>query len=129
MHFPEPRRLTIIHSLTRSQDCAAIEETAQSAVDSEPNMSEKMKKYLLNTVEERRQSSIEIRYAFPKDGYSPRLTQAESSNDPSANQQALWFRSRAKVPHDDAFQKCVLAYASDFSFIGELKASVAWDPS
>lgn len=96
-----------------------MEETVQSAVNSDPNMSEKMKEYLLNTVEERRQSSIEIRYAFPKDGYSPRLSRSETPSDPSSNQQALWFRSRAKVPHDDSFQKCVLAYASDFSFIGE----------
>lgn len=90
----------------------------QSAVDSDPNMSDKMKSYLLNTIEERRQSSIEIRYAFPKDGYSPRLSRDDSQEHPPSNQQAIWFRSRAPVPEDDAFQKCVLAYASDHSFIG-----------
>lgn len=38
-------------------------------------------------------------------------------------QQLLWFRSRAKVTNDPAFQKCVIAYASDLSFIGTAAAA------
>lgn len=93
----------------------------QNLVDSEPKMSEKMKKYLLNTAEERRLSSIEIRYAVPShDSFYSRTKAASDPQEGASakNKQAIWFRSRAKVPLDDAFQKCVLAYASDFHFIG-----------
>lgn len=46
------------------------------------------------------------------------------SNRKEANpQQLLWFRSRAKVTNDPAFQKCVIAYASDLSFIGTAAAA------
>lgn len=75
-------------------------------------MSDRLRKYYLNTIEERRLSSIEIRSAYPIDDRAVRAGTA----DPNP-QQAIWFRSRIKLPNDEAFHKSVLAYASDFTFI------------
>lgn len=82
-------------------------------------MSEKVRKYFLNTAEERRLSSIEIRSAYPVDPFAwRRTTDSPRPAPPPCPYQAIWFRTRAKMPVDDLFHKCVIAYASDFQFIG-----------
>lgn len=82
--------------------------------------------------EERSKSSIEMRsldmLVLPTSFSISLLTIRWYSNDhggivnPNGRgpnpQQLIWFRSRAQVAADPAFQKCVIAYASDFSFIG-----------
>lgn len=101
------------------QECLPIEESMQQLVSADPSMSEKVRQYFLNNAEERRLSSIEIRSAHPVDPFAWRRSKDSTSPPPPpCPQQAIWFRSRAKVPVDDLFHKCVLAYASDFQFIG-----------
>lgn len=105
--------------MMRSQDCLSIEESMQNLVSADPQMSEKVRQYFLNTAEERRVSSIEIRSAYPIDPFAwRRTTDSPKSAPPPCPQQAIWFRTRAKMPVDDLFHKCVIAYASDFQFIG-----------
>lgn len=99
------------------QDCVAIEDGMQSLMEADPNMSDKLRQYFINTVEERRLSSIEIRSAYPTDPFAWRR-EKNTPVPPPCPQQAIWFRSRAAVPSDDLFHKCVIAYASDFQFIG-----------
>lgn len=89
------------------------------------DMSPKMREYLMRFMEERRQSSIEVRAACPR---RPRRT--DRSVEP-VFEQGFWIRSRQKGVDDGAFQKCdgddqcradarrcILAYASDLQFIG-----------
>ena len=95
----------------------------QNLVQADPNMSEKVRQYFLNTAEERRVSSIEIRSAYPLDPFEWRRSSSDNNSNnrpppPACPQQAIWFRTRAKMPVDDLFHKCVIAYASDFQFIG-----------
>lgn len=91
----------------------------QQLVSADPSMSEKVRQYFLNTAEERRLSSIEIRSAYPVDPFAWRKGKdSKTPPPPPCPYQAIWFRSRAKMPVDDLFHKCVIAYASDFQFIG-----------
>ena len=52
--------------------------------------------------------AIDIRPVDPIDRYQP------SKKDPV---QHIWFRANGSVPDDPALQKCLLAYASDFSLL------------
>lgn len=104
----------IFSSLPGPDECVPLEDGMMSLVSSNPTMTGKLREYLLNTAEERRLSSIEIRNAYPQARTSP----ADMPKGIKASQQAIWFRSRDKVPPGDLLHKCVLAYASDFSFIG-----------
>jgi len=91
----------------------------QQLVEADPSMSEKVRQYFLNTAEERRLSSIEIRSAYPVDPFAWRKGKdSKTPPPPPCPQQAIWFRTRASMPLDDLFHKCVIAYASDFQFIG-----------
>ncbi|KAK4052180.1 acyl-CoA thioesterase [Microbotryomycetes sp. JL201] len=76
---------------------------------------DKVKEYIERAASERRQSSIEIRDCDRLEMsalISARRTPEEKP------QQMHWLRTRAPVRKDPAFQKCVLAYASDLQFIG-----------
>ena len=52
--------------------------------------------------------AIDIRPVDPVDRYQPTK---------KAPQQHIWFRANGSVPDDPALQKCLLAYASDFSLL------------
>ena len=52
--------------------------------------------------------AIDVRPVDPVDRYQP------SKKDPV---QHIWFRANGSVPNDPALQKCLLAYASDFSLL------------
>lgn len=52
--------------------------------------------------------AIDIRPVDPVDRYQPR------KKDPVQN---IWFRANGGVPNNPALQKCLLAYASDFSLL------------
>ena len=106
-----------------AQKCVALEDGMMSLVSSNPNMTGKLREYLLNIAEERRLSSIEIRNAYPES----KLSSVDMPKGIAASQQAIWFRSRQKVPPGDLLHKCVAVYASDFSFIGTA-ARVGRDP-
>ncbi|KAK9894195.1 Thioesterase/thiol ester dehydrase-isomerase [Cystobasidium minutum MCA 4210] len=112
----------VFRNIALPENCLSIEESMQNLVSADPNMSEKVRQYFLNTAEERRVSSIEIRSAYPADPFEWRRSASSSSSENVARspcpQQAIWFRTRAKMPLDDLFHKCVIAYASDFQFIG-----------
>lgn len=75
------------------------------------------KQELFDLVSTKRQSeSAPQSILYP---FSPRPRSLKLTFTPSViNRQMHWFRSRAPVKADPAFQKCVLAYASDLSFIG-----------
>jgi len=108
----------VLKQIPDPERCLPVEESVQNIITQTPDMSERLRKYFLNTAEERRLSSIEIRWAYPENNIH---STAPSRNNGSESQnpiQAIWFRSRARLPNDDSFHKCVLAYASDFFFIG-----------
>ncbi|KAK4049762.1 acyl-CoA thioesterase [Microbotryomycetes sp. JL221] len=75
----------------------------------------KVKEYMVRMAEERRQSSIEIRDC---DISEMSALISARRNPEQKPQQMHWLRTRAPVRKDAAFQKCVLAYASDLQFIG-----------
>ena len=52
--------------------------------------------------------AIDIRPVDPVDRYHPA---------PKPPTQQIWFRANGTVPHNPALQKCLLAYASDFSLL------------
>jgi len=103
----------IFANIPQPEECLPVEEGVQNLLKENPNMSERLRKYFLNTAEERRLSSIEIRSAYPADSMP-----FDSPSERDTSQQAIWFKARAPLPEDPAFQKCVIAYASDFAFIG-----------
>lgn len=89
------------------------------------DLSIKVQEYLRRNIDERRQSSIELRTIDPRDSgllasssnsknsRASREKSSRTSSPSSAN--AQWLRSRASAGNDPRFQKCVLAYASDFN--------------
>lgn len=95
------------------EDCLPTEDRLWKALDGKVALSEKFRDYIQRAAEERLRSSIEMRSVDPKD-FGGIVSTSRDDNP----QQLIWFRSRAKVAKDPAFQKCVIAYASDFSFIG-----------
>jgi acyl-CoA thioesterase 8 len=103
-----------ISSLVEPEDCLSNEAKIAAVLQSNDRLPVKVRQYLTRLMDERRQSAIEIRSLDPTftGGVSGDITGVSDAS------RALWIRSRERVKRDHRFQKCILAYASDFQFIG-----------
>jgi acyl-CoA thioesterase 8 len=103
-----------ISSLLDPEDCLSSEANIASQLKSGVNLPVKVREYLTRVMDERRQSSIEFRSLDRTftGGVSGDVTRVSTPH------RAQWIRSRERVKRDHRFQKCILAYASDFQFIG-----------
>ncbi|KAM0745821.1 Thioesterase/thiol ester dehydrase-isomerase [Meredithblackwellia eburnea MCA 4105] len=110
--FPVPRfSLSPDGKVPEPETCLPTEDRLQKVLSGD--LHPKLREYVERSESERRQSSIEVRNADNSE-YGDIVS---SKKEPNPDQM-IWFRSRAPVRKDPAFQKCVLAYASDLSFIG-----------
>ncbi|GAA97806.1 hypothetical protein E5Q_04485 [Mixia osmundae IAM 14324] len=103
-------RTAPLEDYPQPEECQPIESRFIETLEQNPNLPVKLKAFLENAIDERQHSAIEIRIADPARG-GPIGMGVKSPT------QAYWFRSRTPVPKDPAFQKGVLAYASDFQLI------------
>jgi len=99
--------------LPQPEECLPTEDRLQKVLHDKPNLPRKLKEYIERRMKERRLSSIELRNVDKTE-----LGWLVSMKKGAEAQAAYWFRSRAPVRTDSAFQKCVLAYVSDLNFIG-----------
>jgi acyl-CoA thioesterase 8 len=103
---------TAIASLVDPYDCLPNEDRIAAQLASNDRLPVKVREYLTRAMDERRQSSIEIRPLDPE--FNGVWNDYARKREPT---RAVWMRSRAPVKRDHRFQKCVLAYASDYQFI------------
>ncbi|KAL8279279.1 hypothetical protein RQP46_008316 [Phenoliferia psychrophenolica] len=109
---PVPRYIhTSDGKVPEPESLPSTEDRLRKVLDGE--LPPKLREYVERSESERRQSSIEVRNCDATSSGDV----VSSSREPSP-EQMYWFRSRAPVRRDPAFQKCVLAYASDLNFIG-----------
>ncbi|POW10111.1 hypothetical protein PSTT_06327 [Puccinia striiformis] len=116
-HKPEINQAVLQNKIDLSripppEDCQPVETRLQNYVNENlDSIKPKMLEYLQREIEENKLNAIEHRNTRSK-----RFDQ--SSNYETS--ETYWFRSRAKIRSDPAYQKLVLAYASDFRFIGTI---------
>ncbi|GAA6062700.1 hypothetical protein JCM10212_004758 [Sporobolomyces blumeae] len=109
----EDERADLGEKIPEPEECESTEDVLQKALGMAGTLPNKLRDYVERQIEERKLSSIEIRNTDKKD-----IGHIISFERSASQQQLYWFRSRAPVMSDPAFQKCVLAYASDLNFIG-----------
>jgi len=121
-HKPEPHQ-PVLHSridlstISPPEECQSAESRLQMYLDENRNScSPKMLTYLEREIEENALNAIEHRNTRSK------RFDLNSSNYETS--ESYWFRSRAKIRSDPAYQKLVLAYASDFRFIGTVSKAM-----
>lgn len=99
-----------LSAISPPEDCQPVETRLQTYVDeNKASFTPRMLEYLEREIEENRWNAIEHR--------NTRAKKFNPSSDYETSE-SYWFRSRAKIRSDPAYQKLVLAYASDFRFIG-----------
>lgn len=97
-------------SVPPPEDCQSTETKLQTYLnDNRSCLSPKMLNYLEREIEENKWNAIEHRNT---------RSERYNKNSTYEKSQAYWFRSRTKIRPDPSYQKLVLAYASDFRFIG-----------
>ncbi|OAV94819.1 hypothetical protein PTTG_06225 [Puccinia triticina 1-1 BBBD Race 1] len=102
--------------ITPPEECQPVETRLQNYVnENKASFKPKMLEYLEREIEENRLNAIEHR--------NTRLKKFDQSSNPDTSE-SYWFRSRAKIRSDPAYQKLVLAYASDFRFIGTVSKAM-----
>ncbi|EGG01883.1 uncharacterized protein MELLADRAFT_72857 [Melampsora larici-populina 98AG31] len=120
-HKPEPEQpsfqsLFNINLFPKPEDCMSIEEKLRWFLkENQEGMKPKIQEYLSREIEENMLNAIEFR--------SVKLeTSSISGNNESTH--AYWIRSRVPIRPDPAYQKLILAYASDFRFIGSVSKAL-----
>ncbi|GAA5846009.1 hypothetical protein JCM3766R1_001335 [Sporobolomyces carnicolor] len=109
----QDKRESLGEKIPEPEECESTENVLKKALGNAGTLPAKLKDYVERQIEERKLSSIEIRNTDKRD-----IGHIFSYERSASQQQLYWIRSRAPVMNDPAFQKCVLAYASDLNFIG-----------
>ncbi|KAI7955923.1 hypothetical protein MJO29_007322 [Puccinia striiformis f. sp. tritici] len=110
-HKPEINQAVLQHKIDLSkipppEDCQSVETRLQTYIDDNlESIKPKMLEYLERQIEEHKLNAIQYRHTK-----SRRFDQSFSDDITS---ETYWLRSRAKIRSDPAFQKLVLAYASE----------------
>ncbi|POW10106.1 hypothetical protein PSTT_06329 [Puccinia striiformis] len=118
-HKPEINQAVLQHKIDLSkipppEDCQSVETRLQTYIDDNlESIKPKMLEYLERQIEEHKLNAIQYRHTK-----SRRFDQSFSDDITS---ETYWLRSRAKIRSDPAFQKLVLAYASD----GQLGSAIS----
>ncbi|KAH9819978.1 HotDog domain-containing protein [Melampsora americana] len=120
-HKPELNQIKFQSDLNLSlypkpEECMSIEEKLRWFLnENSKSMKPKIQEYLSREIEENMLNAIEFR--------SVKVENGSISGDHESTH-AYWIRSRVPIRPDPAYQKLVLAYASDFRFIGSVSKAL-----
>ncbi|MBW0534523.1 hypothetical protein O181_074238 [Austropuccinia psidii MF-1] len=112
-HRSEPSQLTLqaqidLAGIPPPESCLSTEDKLETFINEKKHLLKpKLLEYLERELQQSKLNAIETRN-----------TKAAEPVGEYGRSQTFWFRLRAKIRADPAYQKLVLAYASDYRFIG-----------
>ncbi|KAG0144391.1 hypothetical protein CROQUDRAFT_47382 [Cronartium quercuum f. sp. fusiforme G11] len=105
-----------IDAFPKPENCLSIEDKLQAfLIENQNGIKPKIREYLQREIEENMLNAIEFRSVKPE---ASTITGIHESTH------VYWIRSRAVIRSNPAYQKLVLAYASDFRFIGSVSRAL-----